>query len=179
MVLSCPGQTNTHPTQSPMGNGGWSCCEVHRLHRAGQRFSLGPLSSWPAAMVAQARRCPAVITSVWLQEVLSLITPVGVRAQTCPRPKKLLPKIHLPGPPTGATAHSPPTVTTPPQWLKGLKCSCPLTDTSLPLATVAPGQGARPFLHAVLAPQQCPALRGSSRGLGPGSAPSEPRCRAV
>lgn len=128
---------------------------------------------------AQARRCPAVITSVWLQEVLSLITPVGVRAQTCTRPTKLLPKIHLPGPPTGATAHSPPTVATPPQWLKGLKCSCPLTDTPLPPATVAPGQGARPFLHAVLVPQQCPALRGSSRGLGPGSAPSEPRCRAV
>lgn len=40
----------------------------------------------------------------------------------------------------------------PPQWLKGLKCSCPLTDTSLPPATVAPAQGARPSLHAELAP---------------------------
>lgn len=158
-MLSRPGQTNTHPTQSPMGNGGWSCCEVHRLHRARQRFSLGPLSSWPAAVVAQARRCPAVITSVWLQEVLSLITPVGVRAQTCPRPTKLLPKIHLPGPPTGATAHSPPTVATPPQWLKGLKCSCPLTDTSLP-----PASGTRSGSSSFSSRHACaPAVPGAQR----------------
>lgn len=67
-MLSRPGPQNTHPTQSPTGNA---------LEQLSSRPAPAPdLQTW----LAQALRGAAVMTSVWLWEVLRHIAPMGVRA---------------------------------------------------------------------------------------------------